>query len=393
MRMEKTVILSATRTPIGTFLGALKDTPSPRLGAAAIKAAIERAKISPADVEETLMGCVLQAGLGQAPARQAAIYAGLPTSARATTVHRVCGSGLKTVMLADQAIRCGDAHVIVAGGMENMSRVPYLLEGAREGYRLGHQKVIDAVIHDGLWDVYHNQHMGDCAELCAKERSFSREDQDKYAAMSYRRAMDSIASGKFKDEITPVEIVTKKETRLFDTDEEPGKGKIEKFAELRPAFQKTGTVTAANASSLNDGAAALVLTSESWAAKKGLKPMARILGQTSFAQAPEWFTTAPVGAVKALMEKTGFSVDKVDLFEINEAFSVVALACMKELGITDAKVNIRGGAVAMGHPIGASGARILTTLLHSLRQEKKRYGVAAICIGGGEASAVLVEML
>ncbi len=391
--MEKSVILSAVRTPIGSYLGALKEVSSPKLGAVAIKAAVERAKLSPADVEEVLMGCVLQAGLGQAPARQATIFAGLPTSARATTIHRVCGSGLKAVMLADQAIRCGDAKVMVAGGMENMSRVPYLLEQAREGYRLGHGKLVDAVIHDGLWDVYNNQHMGDCAELCAKEKTFTREAQDKFAALSYTRALESIKTGKFKDEIVGVEIVSKKETLLCETDEEPGRGKIEKFADLRPAFQKTGTITAANASSLNDGAAALVVVSETWAAQKGLKPMARILGQASFAHGPEWFTTAPVGAIKKLMEGTGFSVDKVDLFEINEAFSVVALVCMKELGISENKVNIRGGAVAMGHPIGASGARILTTLLHALKAEKKRYGVAAICIGGGEASALLVENL
>lgn len=391
--MEKSVILSAVRTPIGSYLGALKDVPSPRLGATAIKAAVERAKLSPTDVEEVIMGCVLQAGLGQAPARQAMIYAGLNNGTRATTIHRVCGSGLKAVMLADQAIRCGDTQVAVAGGMENMSRVPYLLDQAREGYRLGHGKIVDAIINDGLWDVYNNQHMGDCAELCAKEKSFSREAQDKFAALSYTRALDSIKTGKFKNEIVGVEVVSKKETLLCETDEEPGRGKIEKFAELRPAFQKTGTVTAANASSLNDGASALVVASESWAAKKGLKPMARILGQASFAQSPEWFTTAPVGAVKKLMELTGFSVDKVDLFEINEAFSVVALACMKELGLTENKVNVRGGSVALGHPIGASGARILTTLVHALRTENKRYGVAAICIGGGEASALLVENL
>ncbi len=387
------MILSAVRTPIGAFLGALKDVPSPKLGAAAIKAAVERAKITPADVEEVVMGCVLQAGLGQAPARQATIFSGLPQSVRATTVHRVCGSGLKAVMLADQAIRCGDSQVMVAGGMESMSRAPFLLEGAREGYRLGHQKVIDSVIQDGLWDVYNNQHMGDCAELCAKDGSYSREEQDRFAAQSYQRAMNSIASGKFEEEIVGVEIITKKGTVVVDTDEEPGKGKIDKFPELRPAFQKAGTVTAANASSLNDGGAALVIANENWAKKKGLVPMARILGQVSFAQAPEWFTTAPVGAVRKLMEVTGFSVEKVDLFEINEAFSVVALACMKELGLSESKVNVRGGSVALGHPIGASGARILITLLHALRAEKKGYGVAAICIGGGEASAVLVENL
>ena len=391
--MEEVVILSAVRTPIGTFLGGLKDISAPQLGAAAIREAVRRAGVPGERVDECLMGCVLPAGIGQAPARQAAIFSGLPQSVRATTINRVCGSGLKTVMLADQMIRCGDASLVVAGGMENMSRAPYLLDRAREGYRMGDGKIIDSMVHDGLWDVYNNQHMGNCAELCAKERHIDRQAQDKFATLSYQRAIESSKNGKFKDEIVPVEIKVGKETKLMDTDEEPFRGKLEKFPELRPAFQKDGTVTAANASSLNDGAAALVVASKRLASELGVKPIARIVGQASHAQAPEWFTTAPVDAVRKLLTRTDKKVEDIDLFEINEAFSVVSLACMSDLKIDEKKVNIRGGAVAMGHPIGASGARILTTLVHALRAEHKRFGVAAICIGGGEASAVLVEAL
>jgi acetyl-CoA C-acetyltransferase len=296
-------------------------------------------------------------------------------------------------MLGAQMLQTGDADFVVAGGMENMSRVPYLLEKAREGYRLGNGKLIDAMIHDGLWDVYGDRHMGDCAELCARERKVTRADQDRYATQTYQRAVAAIAGGKFRDEIVGVEVTVGKEKKLFDTDEEPGRGKPEKFPDLKPAFAKDGTVTAANASSLSDGASALVLATRAAADSVGAKPIARIIAQASFAQAPEWFTTAPVGAIKKLMTRAGMKLEQVDLFEINEAFSVVALACAKELGIPEEKINVRGGAVAMGHPIGASGARILTTLVHALKQEGKRYGVAGICIGGGEASAVLVEAL
>lgn len=391
--MEDVFILSAVRTPIGSFLGALKDTPAPQLMGTCIKTALQSAQIKGESVEEALVGCVLPAGMGQAPARQAVLSAGLPQSITATTVNRVCGSGLKTVLLASQIIQSKDADVVLAGGMENMSRSPFLLERAREGYRLGNGKLIDSMIHDGLWDPYKDVHMGNCAELCAKEYRLSREEQDRFAVQSYQRALSAIQTGKFKSEIVPIEVQAGKEKRLFDSDEEPSKGKLDKFKELKPAFQKDGTITAANASSLSDGASALVLASGSFVKEAKLKPIARVLCQASYAQAPEWFTTAPVGAVKKLLKKASLAVSAIDLFEINEAFSAVALACAKDLTIPEEKLNIRGGAVALGHPIGASGARILTTLLHSLQQEKKRLGVAAICIGGGEASSILVEVL
>jgi acetyl-CoA C-acetyltransferase len=391
--MEDVVIVSAVRTAIGAFLGSLKDTPAPRLGAAVITEAVRRAGVPTDGIDEVLMGCVLPAGLGQAPARQAAIYAGLAQSTRCTTINRVCGSGLKTVMLGAQMIQTGDADVVVAGGMENMSRAPYLLEKAREGYRLGHGKLIDSMIHDGLWDAYGDKHMGDCAELCARERKVSRADQDRYAVQSYRRAQAAIAGGLFRPEIVAVEVTIGKEKKPFDTDEEPGRAKLDKFGELKPAFLKDGTVTAGNASSLSDGASALVVTSRKYADAHGLKPMARIVAQASHAQAPEWFTTAPVGAIQKVLKRAGVTADAVDRWEINEAFSVVALACVGELRLNEEKVNTRGGAVAIGHPIGASGARILTTLAYTLQQERKRYGVATLCIGGGEASAVLIEAL
>jgi len=391
--MEEVVIASATRTAIGSFQGAFKDVPAPKLGSAAVAEAVRRAGIPKDAVDECIMGCVLPAGLGQAPARQALIYAGLPHSVRATTVNRVCGSGLKAVMLAAQAIGCGDADVIVAGGMENMTRSPFLLEKGREGYRMGHGRVLDSLVHDGLWDPYGDVHMGECAELCAKEKNFDRAAQDRHARQSYERALNAIEKGLFKDEIVSVDAPAGKQTVAVDRDEEPFRAKLEKFGELRPAFKKDGTVTAANASSLNDGAAALVVMSKKTAERHGVKPLARIVAQTSFAQAPEWFTTAPIGAIEKLLAKAGKRVGDIDYFEINEAFSVVALACAKALGVDEAKLNPRGGAVALGHPIGASGARVLVTLLHTLKSEHKKFGVASLCIGGGEASAVLVEML
>lgn len=391
--LKDVVILSAARTPIGAFLGSLKEHPAPKLGAFAIKSALEKSGLKGEDIDECLMGCVLAAGLGQAPARQAAIFGGLPTSVRATTINRVCGSGLKTVMLAAQAIQTGDADAVVAGGMENMSRVPFLMDKAREGYRLGNAKLIDSMIQDGLWDVYNNLHMGDCAELCSKEKNFPRSEQDRYAKQSYERAMSAVKGGKFKNEIVPVEVTAGKEKKLFDADEEPFKAKLDKFGELKPAFQKDGTITAANASSLSDGASALVLCSSDFAKSKGVKPIARVVAQASHAQAPEWFTTAPVGAIQKCLKKANLKVEDIDLFEINEAFSVVAMVTAKDCGIPESKMNVRGGAVALGHPIGASGARILTTLIHTLRDEKKRYGLATLCIGGGEASAVIVEVL
>lgn len=389
--MKEVVVVSAVRTPIGAYLGSLKEYSAPQLGALAVKEAVRQSGIAPAEIDECLMGNVISAGLGQAPARQAAIFAGLPPSVRCTTVNRVCGSGLRTVMWASQMIQLEDARAVVAGGMESMSRAPYLLDKAREGYRMGHGTLIDAMIHDGLWDVYHNNHMGDSAELCASEKKISRVDQDAYAKRSYERALASLESGKFSQEILPVSITVGKEKKSFEKDEEPFRAKLEKFPDLRPAFKKDGTVTAANASSLSDGAAALVLCSSEYASQKGLKPLARIIAQESFAREPEWFTLAPVGAIQKLLKKAGKSVSEIDLFEINEAFSVVALGCIRELGIPEEKVNIRGGAVALGHPIGASGSRILVTLIHSLLSEKKRLGVASLCIGGGEASALLVE--
>jgi len=389
--MKEVVVVSAVRTPIGAYLGALKEFSATQLGALAVKEAVSQSGVAPAAIEECLMGNVLSAGLGQAPARQAAIFAGLPHSVRCTTINRVCGSGLKTVMLATQMIQVGDAEVVVAGGMESMSQAPYLLDKAREGYRMGHGKLIDAMIHDGLWDVYHNNHMGDSAELCASEKKVSRADQDAYAKMSYERALAATESGKFQKEIIPVTYTAGKEKKILNQDEEPFRAKLDKFGELKPAFKKEGTVTAANASSLSDGAAATVLCSLDYAKKQSLKPLARIITQASFAREPEWFTLAPVGAIQKVLNQSHKKASEVDLYEINEAFSVVALGCMRELGLEASKVNIRGGAVALGHPIGASGTRILVTLIHSLLQEKKRLGVASLCIGGGEASALMVE--
>ncbi len=389
--MKEVVILSAQRTAIGSFLGSLKDLTSPKLGAIAIQSALSRSGVSASEIEECLMGCVLTAGVGQAPARQASIFSGLPHSVKATTLNRVCGSGLRTVMWGSQIIQCGDAEVLVAGGMENMSRAPYLLDKGREGYRLGNGKLIDSMIQDGLWDVFNNLHMGDCAELCAKEKNISRSEQDQFAIESYQKAQAAISQGKFNDEITGIEVTIGKEKKLFDKDEEPFKAKLDRMGDLKPVFQKEGTVTAGNASSLSDGASALVLASADFAKARGLKPLAKVIAQVSHAQAPEWFTTAPIGAIEKLLLKANLKTSDIDLFEINEAFSLVALTCIKELGLDSKKVNIRGGAVALGHPIGASGARILTTLIHALRAEGKRYGVATLCIGGGEASALLVE--
>jgi len=389
--MKEVVVVSAVRTPIGAYLGALKEYSAPQLGAVVVKEAVQQSGVPLPEIDECLMGNVLSAGVGQAPARQAALFAGLPHSVRCTTVNRVCGSGLKTVMLAAQMIQSGDAEVVVAGGMESMSRAPYLLDKAREGYRMGHGKLIDAMIHDGLWDVYHNNHMGDSAELCASEKKVSRSDQDAYAKLSYERALAAIESGKFQNEIVPVSYSVGKEKKILSQDEEPFRAKLDKFGELKPAFKKEGTVTAANASSLSDGAAATVLCSADYAKKRGLKPLAKVGAQASFAREPEWFTLAPVGSIQKLLEKANKKASEIDLFEINEAFSVVALGCIRELGLEPSKVNVRGGAVALGHPIGASGTRILVTLIHSLLQEKKRLGVASLCIGGGEASALMVE--
>ncbi len=388
----ESVIVSIARTPIGSFQGAFSSVPTVRLGAVVIKSALERAGIEGNEVNEVIMGNVIPAGEGQAPARQAAIYAGLPNSVECMTINKVCGSGLKAVMLADQAIRCGDAEIVIAGGMENMSLAPYYLTDARDGMRLGHKKVLDAIIRDGLWDPYGDIHMGNCAETLAKEENYSREEQDAFAVESYRRSMEAIEKGYFKNEIIPVEVPQRKGNPLIvDTDEEPGKGKPEKFSKLKPAFESDGTITAANASSINDGAAALVVMSADTATVYNIKPLCKIIAQSSYAHEPLYFTTAPGKAIQKVLDKTGLLIKDIDLFEINEAFSNVTLAAMREHNIPHEEVNIHGGAVSMGHPIGASGARILVTLISALKQKKKKLGLATLCIGGGEAAAVVVE--
>jgi acetyl-CoA C-acetyltransferase len=386
------VILSAQRTAIGAFLGSLKTVSAAKLGSIAAKAALERARVRPEQVEEVYVGNVLPANEGQAPARQVSLGAGIPNSVPCTTVNKVCGSGLKTVMLAAQTIRAGDADVVLAGGIESMSNVPFYLENAREGFKFGNQKLIDGMIKDGLWDVYHDFHMGSAAEICARECKISRSAQDEYAAESYRRAMDAIKNGHFKEEIVPVELPQKKGAPiLFAEDEEPGRGQIDKFGSLKPSFEKEGTITAANASSLADGAAMVLVASREWAEKNKLTPLATIAGSGSAAQAPEWFTTAPALAIDKTLSKMSLKVADIDLFEINEAFSVVSIANEQKLGLDRSRVNVHGGAVALGHPIGASGARILVTLLHAMKRRDKKRGLASLCIGGGEAVAVVVE--
>jgi acetyl-CoA C-acetyltransferase len=391
--MKDVVVVSGARTPIGSFQGSLASQSAPRLGAVAVRAALERGGVPADAVGEVYLGCVLPAGIGQAPARQASMAAGIPPAVGAVTINKVCGSGLKAVVLGANAITAGEHDVVVAGGMESMSNAPYLLPKAREGYRLGHAQVIDSLIHDGLWDAYGNVHMGDCAELCAREKGITRADQDAFAVESYRRALRAVADGKFRAEIVPVEIAQKKGApKIVTDDEEPGRGDIEKLATLRPAFQKEGTITAGNASSINDGAAALVLAGADVAKARGWKPLARIVGAAGHAQAPEWFTTAPAGAIERLLGKIGWKKDDVDLWEINEAFAVVSIANNRMLGLDPARVNVWGGAVALGHPIGASGARVLVTLLSALRAAGKRRGVASLCIGGGEGIALAVEL-
>jgi acetyl-CoA C-acetyltransferase len=390
--MKTTYILSAARTPIGSFMGSLSSLSATDLGAIAIKEALARSGVKADQVSETIMGCVLTSGLGQAPARQASKKAGLPNHVPATTVGKVCGSGLKAVMLAAQAIGCGDAEVVVAGGMESMSNVPFLLPQARTGMRLGNATMIDALVHDGLWDVYNNFHMGSAAELCAKEYNFTREQQDAFAKQSYERALDAQTQGHFKKEIVPIEIKDRKGNSTFIVDdEEPKAVNFDKMSSLKPVFDKNGTVTAANASSINDGAAALVLASEDFVKKNNLKPLAKITGFAQAAREPEWFSIAPADAIQNLSKKISWDLKNVDLYEINEAFSVVSLAVNQKLGLDANKVNVHGGAVSLGHPIGASGARILVTLLHSLEQYNKKTGIASLCIGGGEAVALGVQ--
>ncbi|MBL4688167.1 MAG: thiolase family protein [Nannocystaceae bacterium] len=389
---RQVVIVSGARTPLGSFGGALSSVPAPKLGAAAITAALQRAGVDGVDVDEVLMGCVLPAGQGQAPARQASLAAGLPNSVGCVTVNKVCGSGLKTVMMAAAAIKAGDAEIVVAGGMENMSSAPYYLTKARTGYRMGNGELVDGMVHDGLWDPYSNEHMGKAGELCAAEKKIDRERQDALAALSYQRAQHSVKEGLFKDEITPVEVPQRRgDPVVVDTDEEPFRGKVDKLPSLRTAFQKGGTITAGNASTINDGAAAVVVMSKDEADKRGLTPLATITGYASAAQAPEWFTTAPAKAMANLLAKTDKTVADVDLWEINEAFAVVSLVNTDALSIPEDRVNVRGGAVALGHPIGCSGTRLLVTLLHTMQQTDKKRGVVSLCIGGGEAVALMVE--
>jgi acetyl-CoA C-acetyltransferase len=390
--MRQAVIVSAARTPIGSFQGALAGLRAPELGARAIAAALARAGADPAEVDEVLMGCVLQAGVGQAPARQAAIFAGLPQATPCTTVNKVCGSGLKAVTLAAQAIAQGDAEVVVAGGMESMSNAPYYLPQARGGMRLGHGRVTDGLIFDGLWDPYNDFHMGSAAELCARDKQIDRAQQDAYAAESYRRALQAIAEGRFAQEIVPVEVPQRKGAALsVATDEEPGRGDVARLGGLKPAFEKDGTVTAGNASTLNDGAAALLLTTAERAQARGWPVMARVVAHAQAAQAPEWFTTAPAVAIERALARAQLAARDIDLWEINEAFAVVALANNQLLGLDPRRVNVNGGAVALGHPIGASGARILTTLVHAMQAQDARRGCASLCIGGGEGIALIVE--
>lgn len=392
--MKEVVIVSAARTAVGAFNGSLAGFSAPQLGAIAIKEAVIRAGIKPEEVDEVLMGNVLQGGIGQAPARQAALAAGIPDSVSATTINKVCGSGLKSVMIGQQEIKAGDAEIIVAGGMESMTNAPYILKKARNGYRMGNGELFDLMIHDGLWDPYGNKHMGMLGEQCAAEYKVSRETQDEYSKASYEKALDAIKNGHFKDAIVPVEMKDRKgNVTLFDTDEDPGKVNFEKAFSLKPVFAKDGTITAFNASNINDGAGAVVLMSKEAAEKHGVKPMARIVAQATHSQAPEWFTTAPGYVIDKVCKKAGLSKDDIDLFEINEAFAVVSCAVNQIAGLDASKVNVTGGAIAIGHPIGASGTRLLITLMYNLHRLNKRYGLVTLCNGGGEATAIIIEKM
>ena len=394
MNPDPVVIVSAARTPMGAFQGELKSFAAPELGAAAIRAAVERAKIRPEDVQEVIMGCVLPAGLGQAPARQASLGAGLPLAAGCTTVNKMCGSGMKAAMFAHDVLLNEKEHILVAGGMESMTNAPYLLPKARAGLRMGHAQVIDHMFYDGLEDAYDKGRlMGTFAEDCAQKYAFSRQAQDEFAIASLQRAQKANKEGWFAWETTPIAIKAGKDEKFIETDEQPFKANFEKIPTLKPAFKKDGTVTAANSSSISDGAAALVLMRRSTAERRGLAPLAFIAGHSTHAQEPGWFTTAPVGAIAKLFERTGWNAKNVDLYEINEAFAVVAMAAMKEHGLPHDKVNVHGGACALGHPIGASGARILVTLIGALRKYGMKRGVASLCIGGGEATAMAVELV
>ncbi len=392
---DEVVIISGVRTPIGKFQGSLSDLSATQLGAIVVREAVKRANLDPKQVDECIMGLVLAAGLGQNPARQAALYGGLPPEVGALTVNKVCGSGLKAVGLAAQAIQCGDSSIVVAGGMESMTNAPYLLPQARKGYRLGNAQVIDSMVHDGLWDVYNNYHMGNTGENVAEKYKISREEQDQFAVNSHRKAISAINECRFKSQIVPVELPAKRKGEpvvMFERDEGPrADTSVEVLRSLKPAFKKDGTVTAGNAPGVNDGAAAVVVTSAARAAELGAQPMARIVAQTTSGMDPAWVMMAPVGAVRKLWQKTGWKPDDVDLYEINEAFSVQAIAVIRELGLDPARVNVNGGAVALGHPIGASGARILVTLLYEMIRRDVHKGIAALCLGGGNAVAMAIE--
>jgi len=389
--MPEAFIVAAARTPVGSFQGVLSHVPATRLGAAAIEAALARSGLAGDQVDETFMGNVLSAGLGQAPARQAAIYAGLPDRVPATTVSKVCGSGLQAVLLGARSILCGDNQVVVAGGMESMSKTPYLLGKARGGYRMGHGELLDSMILDGLWDPYNDFHMGISGERCAREFGFDRAAQDEFARESYGRARSAMAAGDFEAELVSVRVTSGTKQQLVEQDEEPLRTDLSRMADLKPAFEQDGTITPANASKISDGGAALVLASGEAVRRHNLTPLARIVSYGSFAQAPDRFATAPVFATRRALGRARLTPEDIDLYEINEAFAVVTMACMRELQLPTEKVNVRGGAVALGHPIGASGARILTTLVHTMKERSARRGVATICIGGGEALAVVVE--
>ena len=387
-------LVNGARTPVGLLNGTLASVTAPQLGSAVLKATLERTGLPADKLNEVIMGCVIPSGIGQAPARQAMIGAGIPTSVAATGISKVCGSGMKAIMVARSEILAGEADVILAGGMESMSQVPHMLKGERVGYRLGHQTLIDGIIHDGLWDPYNDIHMGNCAEICAAKYAFTREAQDAYAKASYERARMAQANGWFKDEIVPVLVPQRKGDPLsVSEDEGPNSVSLDKIGQLKPAFDKAGTVTAGNASSINDGAAAVLLASETAVSQYNLKPMARIIATATHSQDPLWFTTAPVEAIEKALAKAHLSPDDIDCYEVNEAFAIVAMAAMHDVGISHDKMNTRGSGISIGHPIGATGARIVVTLMHILMQEKKRYGVAALCIGGGEATALVIENL
>jgi acetyl-CoA C-acetyltransferase len=393
MNPDPIVILAARRTPVGAFQGVFAGVTATQLGAVAIKAAVADSGLAAADIDEVMMGCVLSAGLGQAPARQAALGAGIPASAPCTTINKMCGSAMRAVMLAADQILAGSAEVIVAGGLESMTNAPYLLPKARAGYRMGHQEVLDHMFFDGLQSPWDGQLMGCFAEATSGKYDFSRQAQDEFATESVRRAKAAATNGGFRTEIVPVTAKSRKGDALVDTDETPSTLDVTKIPTLKPAFKKDGTVTAASSASISDGAAAVVLTRESIAARKGLKPLARIVGYTSFAREPEWFTLAPVGAIRKLLTRLNLRASDVDLYEVNEAFAVVAMVAMRDLDLDHARVNVNGGACALGHPIGATGARILTTLIHALKSRGQRRGIASLCIGGGEATAMAVELV